>query len=116
MAESYLQLLEDRAINDALHQQPPIGLKTHKRYVDDSHSRFQELVDATRFMTELNKQDERVQYTMEVEAEDKSLAFLNVKMKNTKQGRDQVPEPLTVGKLMTVFLNGQQSPHWWGYC
>ena len=29
MAESYLQHLEDRAINDALHQQPPIGLKTH---------------------------------------------------------------------------------------
>ena len=86
MAESYLQHLEDRAINDALHQQPPIGLKTHKRYVDDSHSRFQELVDATRFLTELNKQDERVQYTMEVEAEDKSLAFLNVKTKNNKQG------------------------------
>ena len=86
MAESYLQHLEDRAINDALHQQPPIGLKTHRRYVDDSHSRFKKLVDAAGFLIELNKQDERVQYTMEVEAEDKSLAFLNVKTTNNKQG------------------------------
>ena len=86
MAESYLQHLEDRAIDDALHQQPPIDLKTHKRYVDDSHTRFKELVDATRFLTELNKQDERIQYTMEVETEDKSLAFLNVKATNNRQG------------------------------
>ena len=86
MAESYLQHLEDRAIDDALHQQPPIELKTHRRYVDDSHSRFKELLDATRFLTELNKQDERVQYTMEVEGEDKSLAFLNVKATNNRQG------------------------------
>ena len=31
MAESYLQHLEDQAIDDALHQQPPINLKTHRR-------------------------------------------------------------------------------------
>ena len=86
MAESYLQHLEDRAIDEALHQQPPIELKTHRRYVDDSHSRFKELLDAARFLTELNRQDERVQYKMEVESEDKSLAFLNVKATNNRQG------------------------------
>ena len=86
MAESYLQYLEDRAIDDALHQQPPIELKTHRRYVDDSHTRFKKRLDATGFLVELNKQDERVQYTMEMEAEDKSLAFMNVKTTNNKQG------------------------------
>ena len=86
MAESYLQHLKDRAIDEALHQQPPIELKTHRRYVDDSHSRFKELLDAARFLTELNRQDERVQYTMEMEGEDKSLAFLNVKATNNRQG------------------------------
>ena len=58
MAESYLQYLEDRAIDDALHQQPPIELKTHRRYVDDSHTRFKKRLDATGFLVELNKQDE----------------------------------------------------------
>ena len=86
MAESYLQHLEEQAIDDALHQQPPIDLKTHRRYVDDSHTRFKILMDAGRFLLELNKQDERVQWTMEVETEDKSLAFMNVKTTNNRQG------------------------------
>jgi hypothetical protein len=87
MAESYLQHLEDRAIENALHSQPPMNPKTHKRYVDDSHSRFEIMNQASRFLVELNSQDERIQYTMETEAEDKSLAFLNVRSKNTGEGR-----------------------------
>ena len=86
MAESFLQFLENRAIDDALHQQPPISLKTYRRYVDDSHSRFQEIVDASKFLDELNKQDQRIQYTMEVETEGKTLAFLNVETTNNRQG------------------------------
>ena len=43
-------------------------------------------MDARRFLLELNKQDERVQWTMEVETEDKSLAFMNVKTTNNRQG------------------------------
>lgn len=86
MAESYLQHLEDRAIENALHSQPPMNPKTHRRYVDDSHSRFEIMNQASRFLIELNSQDERVQYTMETEAEDKSLAFLNVNSRNTGEG------------------------------
>ena len=67
MAESYLQFLEKTAIDEALTQQPPISLKSYVRYVDDSHSRFQEAKDPTRFKDVLNKQATRIQYTMEVE-------------------------------------------------
>ena len=87
MAESYLQFLEKRAIDDAIHQQPPISLKTHRRYVDDSHSRFREVDDATKFKDILNKQDKRIQYTMEVEKEGKILNYLDVITKNNGQGR-----------------------------
>ena len=69
LAESYLQFLENRAINEALHEQPPISLKTHRRYVDDSHTRFQEIEDASKFKDILNKQDPRIQHTMEEERE-----------------------------------------------
>ena len=87
MAESYLQHLENRAIENALHSQPPMNPKTHKRYVDDSHSRFEMMNQASRFLVELNSQDERIQYTMETEDEVKSLAFLNVRSRNTGEGR-----------------------------
>ena len=84
MAESYLQFLEGKAIDDALHQQ--ISLKTHKRYVDDSHSRFEETEDAPKFLGILNSQDPRIQYTMEVENENKSLNFLEITATNNTQG------------------------------
>ena len=87
MAESYLQYLEDRAIENAQHSQPPMNPKTHRRYVDDSHTRFDIMNQASRFLVELNSQDERVQYTMEIEAEDKSLAILQIRTKNTGEGR-----------------------------
>ena len=86
MAESYLQHLEDQVIHDALKQQPSIDLKTHRRYVYDSHTRFRMLMDATRFLIELNKQNEQVQYTIEVENEDKGLASMNVKSTNNRHG------------------------------
>ena len=87
MAESYLQHLEDRAIENAQHSQPPMNPKTHRRYVDDSHTRFDIMNQASRFLVELNSQDERVQHAMEIEAEDKSLAILQIRTKNTGEGR-----------------------------
>ena len=87
LAESYLQFLENRAINEALHQQPPISLKTHRRYVDDSHTRFQEIEDASKFKDILNKQDPRIQHTMEVEKEGKILQFLEILTRNNGVGK-----------------------------
>ena len=54
--------------------------------MDDSHSRFEMMNQASRFLVELNSQDERIQYTMETEDEVKSLAFLNVRSRNTGEG------------------------------
>ena len=39
MAEGYLQVLEEKTIQDALLND--ISLKTYRRYVDDSHRRFE---------------------------------------------------------------------------
>ena len=86
MAESYLQFLEKRAIDDAIHRQPPISLKSYRRYVDDSHSRFEQIDDASKFKDILNNQDHRIQYTMEVENEEKTLEFLDVKISNNNSG------------------------------
>ena len=74
-------------ISRELNSQPPMNPKTHRRYVDDSHTRFDTMNQASRFLVELNSQDERVQYTMEIEAEDKSLAILQFRTKNTGEGR-----------------------------
>ena len=87
MAESYLQFLEKRAINEALHQQPPVNPITYRRYVDDSHSRFLLLAAASKFLSTLNKQDQRIQWTMEVENKDKILDYLDIKSKNSGQGK-----------------------------
>ena len=87
LAEGYLQFLEAKAFREALHQQPPLQPKTFRRFVDDSHSRFQLLLEAQNFRTVLNRQDPRVQYTMEVEKEDKSLAFLRIRTVNSGKGR-----------------------------
>ena len=41
MAEAFLQILEARAMEDALFLQPPVQPISYMRFVDDSHSRFQ---------------------------------------------------------------------------
>ena len=87
LAEGYLQFLEAKAFHEALHQQPPINPLTFRRYVDDSHSRFLELMKAKKFQIVLNKQDRRVQYTMEVENEEKSLDFMEIKTINSGKGK-----------------------------
>ena len=87
MAEGWLQVLEAKAMNDALTNQPPLNLLSFFRYVDDSHSRFDEIADANKFLTILNSQDPSTKYTMETESTNKELAFLEIRTINNGQGR-----------------------------
>ena len=87
LAEGYMQFLEAKAFHEAFHQQPPVDPITFRRFVDDSHSRFLELMKAEKFKTVLNKQDPRVQYTMEIENEGKILDFLEIKTINSGKGK-----------------------------
>ena len=85
MAEAYLQRLEKTSLQMAADKQTaPI---TFKRYVDDSHARFSNLDQATRFLEILNAQDQQIQYTVEVEDQNKMLSFLDVNILNGSDGR-----------------------------
>ena len=86
MAEGWLQVLEAKAMNDALTSQPPLNLLSFFRYVDDSHSRFDEIADANKFLTILNSQDPSTKYTMEAESTKIELAFLDIRTIKNGQG------------------------------
>ena len=86
MAEGWLQVLEAKAMNDALTSQPPLNLLSFLRYVDDSHSRFDEMEGAEKFLTILNSQDPSTKYTMETESDNKELAFLEIRTINNGRG------------------------------
>ena len=73
IAEAFLQVLEAKAINDALHIQPPLNPLSFFRYVDDSHSRFEKEEYADKFLDVLNKQHPKIQYTIEKESRPKIL-------------------------------------------
>ena len=87
MAEGWLQVLEAKAIDEALTSQPPLNLLSFFRYVDDSHSRFDEMDGANRFLAILNSQDPSTQYTMDTESTNKEMAFLEIRTMNNGQGR-----------------------------
>ena len=73
VSEAYLQHIEKRSIQLAITQLcNPI---TYKRYVDDSHSRFESKEKATKFLNILNQQCEYVKFTIEFENEEKGLNF-----------------------------------------
>ena len=86
LAEGYLQTLERRAIDIGTNSNPPVAPITHVRYVDDSHDRFLEQENPNKFLNILNSIDPKIQYTMEVETEDKTLNFLDIKVKNSRRG------------------------------
>ena len=54
--------------------------------MDDSHSRFKSNHEANNFLEILNKQDECIQYTMEMEDDKKQLGFLDVSITNSGNG------------------------------
>ena len=52
------------------------------RYVDDSHSRFQDMNSADGFLEILNQQHPKIKYTIEKETDEKELQFLDIKVMN----------------------------------
>ena len=87
IAESFLQYVEKKAINMALSISPAIFIKSFKRYVDDSHARFNNFEEADRFKDILNQQHENIKYTIEREDKEKVLNFLDVRIKNDLSGK-----------------------------
>ncbi|XP_065640445.1 uncharacterized protein LOC136073034 [Hydra vulgaris] len=81
VAEAFLQHLETKTLRVA-----EINLfspKSFKRYVDDSHARFDSLEKHDKFLELLNQQDPAIQYTSEIENERKELNFLDITIINT---------------------------------
>ena len=87
MAEGFLQHVEKKAIEIGLRSTPAVSAKSYRRYVDDSHGRFADISEAERFLTILNQQHPKIQYTLEKENESKELEFLDIKIKNNNVGR-----------------------------
>ena len=77
--------MESGAINAALARS--VQPLTFKRYVDDSHARFQNADCADQFLTILNAQDPKIQYTIEREDDEKKLAFLDLHICNDGSGQ-----------------------------
>ena len=67
LAESFLQMIENKSLIIARNRLSPVDPITHKRYVDDSHDRFLSKDSSEEFLTILNAQDERIQFTAEYE-------------------------------------------------
>ena len=84
MAEAYLQFIEQKALNIAVGKQ--LQPLTYRRYVDDAHARFQAIKQANDFLSILNSQDPRVQYTMETEDSNKNLGYLDLNVRNDYSG------------------------------
>lgn len=86
LAESYLQMIENRALQIARNLPEPVNPITHKRYVDDTHDRFNKKEHVEGFLKILNDQDPQIQFEPEYESEDKILNFLDTTIINTKEG------------------------------
>ena len=87
MAEAFLQVLEAKAINGALQEQPPVSPLSFCRFVDDSHSRFEKEEQAYDFLKILNSQHPKIQYTIEKESTEKKLQFLDLTVINDGTGK-----------------------------
>ena len=80
-SECHLQIIEHISITQALTLN--LALKTFKRFVADSHARFNNREQSLQFLDILNSQDPSIQYTTEFENESKQLSFLDVTITNT---------------------------------
>ena len=85
ISEAFLQRLEDRAMQEALATN--LAPLTYKRYVDDSHARFETVHQSHSFLIILNKKNKAIQYTMEKEDQSCKLNFLVVTVINTGAGK-----------------------------
>ena len=81
-SECYLQRIKHISIIQALNLN--LAPKTFKRFVEDSHARFNNREQSLQFLEQiLNSQDPSIQYTIEFENENKQLNFLDVTITNT---------------------------------
>ena len=85
ISEAFLHCLKGRAMQEALATN--LALLMYKRYVDDSHTRFETVHQSHSFVNILNKQDKAIQYTMEKEDQSCQLNFLDVTIINTNAGK-----------------------------
>ena len=85
ISEAFLQRLEDRAMQEALVTN--LAPLTYKRYVDDSHARFETVHQSHSFLNILNSQNKVIQYKMEKEDQSRKLNFLDVTIINTGKGK-----------------------------
>ena len=85
LSECYLQKIEFKAIMEALNYK--IDPKTFRRFIDDSHARFQNRSHANKFLETLNKQDPAIKYTVEFEDYKHSLNFLDINITNNTTNR-----------------------------
>ena len=83
LAESFLQMIEKKALRIAKQLPTPVDPITHKRYVDDTHDRFRTKEDSEQFLIILNEQEPRIQFTAEYENDNKELNYLDIKVINT---------------------------------
>ena len=87
LADSYLQMIENKSLQIARNKLVPVNPITHKRYVDDTHDRFLKKESSEEFLKILNDQDERIQFTAEYENEHKELNYLDITVINNKSNR-----------------------------
>ena len=85
ISEAFLLRLEDRALQEALATN--LTPLTYKRYVDDSHTRFETVHQSHNFLNILNKQNKAIKYTMEKENQSRKLNFFDVTIINTGAGK-----------------------------
>ena len=81
LSECYLQRIEHIYIMQALNLS--LAPKTFKRFVDDSHARFNNREQSVQFLDILNSHNPSIQYTIDFENENKQLSFLDVTITNT---------------------------------
>ncbi|XP_065668102.1 uncharacterized protein LOC136088337 [Hydra vulgaris] len=81
VAEAFLQHLEAKALIIA--EVGQFSPKTYRRYVDDSHARFDSIQNHDKFLELLNEQDPTIKYTSEKENNKKELNFLDITVTNT---------------------------------
>ena len=80
-------MIEKRALQISMNRVIPLNPITHKRYVDDTHNRFQNKVQSEQFLKILNEQESRIQFTAEYENENKELNYLDMKIINADNGK-----------------------------
>ena len=110
LSECYLQRTEHISIIQALNLN--LAPKTFKRFVDDSHARFNNREQSLQFLDILNSQDPSIQYTIEFENENKQLNFLDITITNTgNNSYDFEIFRKTSTTNILIKLNSNIAPH-----